>query len=887
MIDSPGHVDFFGEVSTAIRLCDGCLILIDVIEGVCSQTKSALQQAWIERIKPVLVLNKIDRLLLERKMCALDIYMHLIQILEQINAFLGELFTSDVLGKCAPNSLSNEESSNQTETPKDTQKQTYDWSSGLDDVDDSSVYFSPENGNVVFGSAIDGWGFTIKDFSKFLSNKYGIKEDVLNKTLWGDFYLNTKEKKIMKGAQSKAKKPLFVTMVLENIYAVYEAIIVRRDKLAIQKILNSLGVKFTTRDLNHSDSRTQLQLLFSQWLPLSDAVLRMVCELIPSPLHINEERVENLMCSNTRRFDSLPLETQNLKNAFIKCSADSDSPLIICVSKMFAFEKKFLPQYKPRPLTHEEIQMRRQQRTAENKHLVNQNEVELSDSKDIKSEDIINGSKEKAYYCTENFTLEESKTEDSCVDTESKENDSNVFIAFARIFSGTVKRDDTVFVLGPKHNPNKINDSTHIDSSLTLNDLPANQHITKCQIEDLYILMGKELEVLEEGRAGNIIGIGGLEKHILKSATISSTIFCPTFIDLHISTIPILRVALEPQNPSEMPKLVEALKMLNQADPCVEVKIQETGEHVIVTTGEVHLQRCIDDLTNFSGIEINCSPPIVPFRETIIEKPKLDMVNELISDQKSNKITTEESNETSIVLWTVNKKSKIKILAKPLPEEVCKLLDSNSQLLKLITKHQRKYRDNFEQFTDQTLSAIEELRLRLKKAFCDSEWPEDTIDRIWSFGPKYCGTNILLNRISDFHLLNSCFGANAQNLQLDKFSINDMRYQFENNFVSGFQMATLSGPLCDEPLMGVCFIVEEWMISDVTQETSNDPFGPFSGQIMSTVKECCKRAFQAQPQRLMAAMFSSTIQVDSDALGEFRFLILYLFECLSSRLPYN
>jgi ribosome assembly protein 1 len=133
-----------------------------------------------------------------------------------------------------------------------------------------------------------------------------------------------------------------------------------------------------------------------------------------------------------------------------------------------------------------------------------------------------------------------------------------------------------------------------------------------------------------------------------------------------------------------------------------------------------------------------------------------------------------------------------------------------------------------------------------------------------------------LNRIPDFNLLNSCFGANAQNLQLDKFSINDMRYQLENNFVSGFQLATLSGPLCDEPLMSVCFIVEEWTISDVTQETGNDPFGPFSGQIMSTVKECCKKAFQAQPQRLMAAMFSSTIQVDSDALGEFRSLILYL-----------
>lgn len=50
------------------------------------------------------------------------------------------------------------------------------------------------------------------------------------------------------------------------------------------------------------------------------------------------------------------------------------------------------------------------------------------------------------------------------------------------------------------------------------------------------------------------------------------------------------------QFPGDMPKLIKGLKLLNQADPCVQVLVQETGEHVIITAGEVHLRRCIDDL---------------------------------------------------------------------------------------------------------------------------------------------------------------------------------------------------------------------------------------------------------------------------------------------------
>lgn len=50
-----------------------------------------------------------------------------------------------------------------------------------------------------------------------------------------------------------------------------------------------------------------------------------------------------------------------------------------------------------------------------------------------------------------------------------------------------------------------------------------------------------------------------------------------------------------------MPQLVKGMKLLNQADPCVQILIQETGEHVLVTAGEVHLQRCLDDLKERSG----------------------------------------------------------------------------------------------------------------------------------------------------------------------------------------------------------------------------------------------------------------------------------------------
>eukprot|EP01112_Ceratiomyxa_fruticulosa_P019964 TRINITY_DN6668_c0_g1_i1.p1 TRINITY_DN6668_c0_g1~~TRINITY_DN6668_c0_g1_i1.p1 ORF type:complete len:256 (-),score=67.51 TRINITY_DN6668_c0_g1_i1:72-725(-) len=97
LIDSPGHVDFSSEVSTAVRITDGALVLVDVVEGVCIQTHTVLRQAWLEKVRPCLVLNKIDRLITELQMTPLEAYNHIKQILEQVNVVVGGLFVEEIL----------------------------------------------------------------------------------------------------------------------------------------------------------------------------------------------------------------------------------------------------------------------------------------------------------------------------------------------------------------------------------------------------------------------------------------------------------------------------------------------------------------------------------------------------------------------------------------------------------------------------------------------------------------------------------------------------------------------------------------------------------------------------------------------------------------------
>uniref|UniRef100_A0A3Q2PSA9 Elongation factor like GTPase 1 n=1 Tax=Fundulus heteroclitus TaxID=8078 RepID=A0A3Q2PSA9_FUNHE len=856
LIDSPGHVDFSSEVSTAVRLCDGAIVIVDAVEGVCPQTQVVLRQAWLENIRPVLVINKIDRLIVELKLTSLEAYTHLQKILEQVNAVTGALFTSKVLEERA------EKVKEEVDKGKDLSgDQVYDWSTGLDEADDSHLYFSPDQGNVVFASAIDGWGFSIQHFACIYSQRMGIRSEVLLKTLWGDFYLNAKTKRIMKGAQAKGKKPLFVQLVLDNIWTLYDAVVARRDEEKVKKVLTSLGITVMTRDLRHSDPKVLLHAICSQWLPVSRAVLSMVCEKLPSPLEMTAERVEKLMSIGTRRFDSLPEKTQELKTAFLQCSSGTNAPVIIFVSKMFAVDTKALPQKRHRPLNLEEIAQRREvarQRHAEKMTAGSLEGALISDRTPAGAKMI-------------SLTLKDSKPEE---EEELKE----VFIAFARIYSGMVKKGQRVFVLGPKYDP--AQGLSLLPGGCSAFDcVPEVPHLSCCTMENLYLLMGRELEELEEIPAGNVLGIGGLEECVLKTATLSASLACPPFSPLNFEAAPIVRVAVEPKHPNDMPKLVRGMRLLNQADPCAQVLIQETGEHVLVTAGEVHLQRCLDDLRErFANIQISVSKPIIPFRETVVQPPKVDMVNEELSKQQ-----------------------KVAVI-----HQVTVLLEKSSELIRTLELINLSLREGKTMDINlRTLEAIAELKEHLEILLQGRKW-RNAVERIWAFGPRRYGPNILLNSIKDYNRVSmwQCLkGRHSESAGAPASPLRDL----DNSIVSGFQLATLSGPMCEEPLMGVCFSVERWDVQslafsqhphalkedsvsheafgvsshencvDLTAErdlterrtdaSSAYCYGPVSGQLIASMKEACRQAFQAQPQRLMAAMYTCEIMATAEVLG--------------------
>ncbi|XP_038129744.1 elongation factor-like GTPase 1 [Cyprinodon tularosa] len=890
LIDSPGHVDFSSEVSTAVRLCDGAIVVVDAVEGLCPQTQAVLRQAWLENIRPVLVINKMDRLITELKLTSLEAYNHLVKILEQINAVTGALFTSKVLEERAEK-VREEEEDRDLDLSGD---QVYDWSAGLEEADDSNLYFSPDQGNVVFASAIDGWGFSVQHFASIYSKRVGIRAWVLLKTLWGDFYLNAKTKRIMKGAQAKGKKPLFVQLVLDNIWSLYDAVITRRDKDKVEKVVSSLEIKVMSRDLRHSDPKVLLHAICSQWLPVSNAVLSMVCEKLPSPLEMAAERVEKLMSVGTRPFESLPERTQELKTAFLRCSSGTNDPVIIFVSKMFAVDIKALPQHRPRPLSQEQIAQRRD--VARQRHAEKRLEgAALPDGPPVEAK-------------TPSLPPKDTKEEE-----EEEEQQREVFIAFARIYSGTVKKGQRLFILGPKYDPAQ-GLSLLPDGSSASDCLVEVPHLSCCTLEKLYLLMGRELEELEEIPAGNVLGIGGLEEYVLKSATLSASPACPPFIPLNFEATPIVRVAVEPKHPSEMPKLVRGMRLLNQADPCAEVLIQETGEHVLVTAGEVHLQRCLDDLRErFAKIDISVSKPIIPFRETVVRPPKVDMVNEDLGRQQKvaviHQVKEERSSESQqmdsnrlVTVTTPNKLATVGVRAVSLPQEVTVLLEKSSDVIRTLELINMSFREGKAlDINLRTMEAIKELKDQLESLLQGRKW-RSAVDRIWAFGPRRSGPNILLNSIKDYsrasiwQCLESRQGSDPTRTQLPPLR------DFDNSIVSGFQLATLSGPMCEEPLMGVCFSVERWDVQssalslqpeslkdsvpngadrdvdgDMTagcplaerriEAPSADCYGPVSGQLIAAMKDACRHAFQAQPQRLMVAMYTCEIMATAEVLG--------------------
>ena len=99
LIDTPGHVDFGGDVTRAMRAVDGCIVLVDAVEGVMPQTETVLRQALKELVKPVLFINKVDRLIKEVKLTPQEMEKRFVAVIDHVNELIRNIAPTGYGGK--------------------------------------------------------------------------------------------------------------------------------------------------------------------------------------------------------------------------------------------------------------------------------------------------------------------------------------------------------------------------------------------------------------------------------------------------------------------------------------------------------------------------------------------------------------------------------------------------------------------------------------------------------------------------------------------------------------------------------------------------------------------------------------------------------------------
>ncbi|GKY98863.1 hypothetical protein MPSEU_000842300 [Mayamaea pseudoterrestris] len=321
--------------------------------------------------------------------------------------------------------------------------------------------------------------------------------------------------------------------------------------------------------------------------------------------------------------------------------------------------------------------------------------------------------------------------------------DGQSFVALGRIYSGTVRAQVPVKVLGEGYSPRDTEDAT------------------MATVEGVSVPGGRVSSKVSMLAAGNWVLLHGVDAGITKTCTIVGDsllkddaqemhIFAPLRFP-HVGNESICKLAIEPLHPAELPKMVEGLRRISKSYPMATTKVEESGEHVLLGTGELYLDCIMHDLRNvYSDIEIKVADPIVSFRETAVETSSIKCFAE-----------------------TTNKRNKLTFISEPLDDGLAELLEAG------------KVNPNWE-------------KKKLGRFFqTQYNWDLLSSRSVWAFGdsPRY-GTNLLMDDTLpgevDKQLLNSC----------------------KSSIVQGFQWATREGPLCEEPVRGTKIKILDATLAD-------------------------------------------------------------------------
>lgn len=243
-----------------MRLCDGVVLVVDAVMGMTSNTERLLHHALQERLTVTLVINAVDRLLLELRLPPADAYFKLRNTIEEINA-------------------SAESHAKSLSLPR--------------------VRFSPSLGNVAFASALYGFIFTTQSFASMYLASWrnstksqltggwmrGLEGDIdvniFSKCCWGDCYWNKETGGFTKAPSSPDHQRTFVEFILNPIYKIF-AHTVGEEQPTLEPILQEMGVYLKNKDFQ-LDSRALLRTVCRQFFGNACAFIDMIVRKVPSP----------------------------------------------------------------------------------------------------------------------------------------------------------------------------------------------------------------------------------------------------------------------------------------------------------------------------------------------------------------------------------------------------------------------------------------------------------------------------------------------------------------------------------------------------------------------------------------------------------------------------
>ncbi|KAF2723321.1 P-loop containing nucleoside triphosphate hydrolase protein [Polychaeton citri CBS 116435] len=597
MIDTPGHVNFADEVACAMRLVDGVVLVVDVVEGVQTTTELVIKHAVLSNTPLTLLVNKMDRLILELKLPPNDAYFKLKHVVEEVNTVISDT----IPGKAAEK-----------------------WR------------VSPERGNVAFACSNMNWCFTLPSFAHLYAQSYPDTKKSFDvpefaKRLWGDIFFNPQSRKFTRKPVEEKARRSFVHFVMEPIYKLYSHTISESPE-ELKSTLAELGISLKPSQLK-ANAKDLLNMVCEQFFGEPTGLVDMVVDHIPSPVEGAQQKLENYYTG--------PLEGQAVK-AMQEC--DADGPLIVHVTKLFNTQ------------------------------------------------------------------------------------DAHSFQAFGRVMSGTANVGDRVRVLGEGYSIDDQEDSV------------------LATIESVWIAESRYNVPISGVPAGNLVLLGGVDNHIIKTATIVSPKL-PEDEDAYIFRPithffeSVFKVSVEPINPSELPKMLDGLRKINKSYPLITTKVEESGEHVVLGTGELYMDCVLHDLRKlYAQMDLKVSDPVTRFCETVTEQSAI-----------------------KCYAITPNKKNKLTFVAEPLDDGIAEDIEAGRV----------KIQDP----------------ARVVGKFFEENYGYDILAsrNIWAFGPSETDPNILQN--------------DTLPGDVDKKLLNSVRESIRQ----GFSWATREGPLCEEPIRNAKF----------------------------------------------------------------------------------